>query len=162
MTEHKQEAPKTAAVKPLQFRTILISALVVFALFDSALAGVLIYRLVAKPAETKVKYVNKTFLTQVEVLNACGKTGATDAVVNFLRKKEVDVVLARNYISFDLDETLVVCRNENREKAVAIAAMLGLSEERVVQLTNKDYFLDATILLGKDYSRLGSTGKGKH
>lgn len=162
MAEQKLDGFEERTVQTRNARTIILASLSVFILLDIVLAGLLIAGITSKPAAEKPKYVNKTFLMQVEVLNACGKKGATDGIVDFLRSHEVDVVQARNYISFDLDESLVVCRNEKKEKAIAIASLLGLPENRVVQLVNKDLFLDATVLLGKDYFKLGSTEKGKH
>ncbi|MCE1189739.1 MAG: LytR C-terminal domain-containing protein [Ignavibacteria bacterium] len=106
-----------------------------------------------KPAEPE-KYVNKTFNIQVEVLNACGIKGATETVTNYLRSNHIDVVQAKNYMSFDLEQTLLIDRTGNTEKAENIARMLNIPSNRVISQISKDYLLDVTILIGKDFSQL--------
>jgi hypothetical protein len=59
-----------------------------------------------------------------------------------------------NYKSFDIDETLVVDRSGNMANAKKVAKALGIKEANVIQQVNKDYFLDVSLIIGKDYIKL--------
>ena len=91
---------------------------------------------------------------QVEVLNGCGIAGAADKVTNFLRSRKIDVVQMGNYKTFDIDESIVIDRKGNIKTAEHIADALGISRQNVIQQVNKNYLLDASIVVGKDYKQL--------
>jgi len=93
-------------------------------------------------------------IIQVDVLNGCGKKGAADRFTDFLRNNKIDVVKTDNYISFDIDKTMVIDRIGNMANARKIADLLGISRKNVIQQLNKDYFLDVTVIIGKDYYNL--------
>jgi LytR cell envelope-related transcriptional attenuator len=93
-------------------------------------------------------------IIQVEVLNGCGKPGAADELTDFLRRNNFDVVHMGNYISFDVDKTLVIDRTGDPANAEKVAKFLGLDKNQVITQINKDYFLDVSIILGKDYNQL--------
>jgi len=91
---------------------------------------------------------------QVEVLNACGTAGAADKVTNFLRNRKFDVVQMGNYRTFDIDESIVIDRKGNMKTAEDIADSLGINKLNVIQQVNKNYLLDVSIIVGKDYKKL--------
>lgn len=91
---------------------------------------------------------------QVEVLNGCGLAGAADKVTNFLRNKKFDVVQMGNYRTFDIDESIVIDRKGNIKIAEDIADSLGINRHNVIQQVNKNYLLDVSIVVGKDYKQL--------
>ncbi|MFA8342414.1 MAG: LytR C-terminal domain-containing protein [Rhodothermaceae bacterium] len=93
-------------------------------------------------------------IIQVDVLNGCGKKGAADRFTDFLRNNKIDVVKTDNYISFDIDKTMVIDRIGNMANAKKIADLLGVSRKNVIQQLNEDYFLDVTVIIGKDYYNL--------
>lgn len=93
-------------------------------------------------------------IIQVEVLNGCGVNGIADRFTDYLRDKGVDVVNIGNYISFELEETLIIDRIGNSANANSIADILGVKERNVFQELNKEYFLDVSIVIGKDYPAL--------
>ncbi|MDP4197500.1 MAG: LytR C-terminal domain-containing protein [Bacteroidota bacterium] len=93
-------------------------------------------------------------IIQVEVLNGCGVGGVGDRFTDFLRNNKVDVVNVSNYSSFDIDRTLVIDRTGNMANAKKIASLLGIKDENVVQQINNDYFLDVSLVIGKDYNQL--------
>ncbi|PKL83454.1 MAG: hypothetical protein CVV24_04905 [Ignavibacteriae bacterium HGW-Ignavibacteriae-3] len=100
--------------------------------------------------------VSKTVseIIQVEVLNGCGVAGVADRFTDFLRSKNVDVVKSGNYISADVGESLVIDRSGNLANAYQTAKLLGIKSENVIQQLNKDYFLDVSIVVGRDYFKL--------
>ncbi len=96
-------------------------------------------------AEVKVKGV-------IEVLNGSGKRGYNEKIVDFLRQKGMDVVHSSNYRLSNVPETIIILRNDNSIPAYYIASLLSIDSARVVNIRNKDLYLDATVILGKDIS----------
>jgi hypothetical protein len=91
---------------------------------------------------------------QVEVLNGCGAQGVAEKFTDFLRRKKFDVVQTGNYRSFDIDNTLVIDRTGNMANARKVAAALGLDNRSVIMQKNDNYFLDVSVVIGKDYKKL--------
>jgi hypothetical protein len=109
---------------------------------------------------TKINEIDKinskkpSSIIQVEVLNGCGVPDATDNFTSFLRKNNFDVVQIGNYISFDVEKSLVIDRVGNTANAIKIADALGIDRKNIIQQINKNYFLDASIVIGKDFDTL--------
>jgi hypothetical protein len=91
---------------------------------------------------------------QLDVMNGCGAAGAGSEITSYLRARGYDVVDVRNYKTFDVDETLVIDRTGNKENAERVAYALGVAKENVVQQINPDYYVDVTVVIGKDYHSL--------
>ena len=91
---------------------------------------------------------------QVEVLNGCGVSGIADKLTDYLRKNSFDVVNIGNYRSFEIQNSIVIDRVGKLINAQVIAESLGLDKSNIIQQINKEYLLDVTIILGKDYSQL--------
>ncbi|MDR3611701.1 MAG: LytR C-terminal domain-containing protein [Ignavibacteriaceae bacterium] len=98
-------------------------------------------------------------IIQLEVLNGCGVSGAAEKITDFLRNNHVDVVQMKNYISFDIEKSLVIDRTGNRANAEKIADILGIDRKNIIQQVNSDYFLDVSLVIGKDYNQLKSNIK---
>jgi hypothetical protein len=93
-------------------------------------------------------------IIQVEVLNGCGVTGVADRFTDFLRSQNYDVVKIDNYVSFDINETMVIDRIGNLANAKKVAASLGIKPARAFRQLNSDYFVDVTVIIGRDYHSL--------
>ncbi len=91
---------------------------------------------------------------QLEVLNGCGVNGVAEKFTDYLRADNFDVVNIGNYRSFDIDHSLLIDRTGNMKKAFEIASTLGIEKNNIIQQVNKEYFLDVTLIIGKDYKRL--------
>lgn len=100
------------------------------------------------------KALKSGFGIQVEVLNACGTSGVADIITDHLRKNKIDVVQLGNYRSFDVDYTLIINRSGDRNKANFTADLLGIDRDKIVDQINKNYFLDLSVIIGKDFSQL--------
>ena len=90
----------------------------------------------------------------MEVLNGCGVNGVADNFTDYLRAANFDVVNIGNYRSFEVDFSLVIDRTGNIKNAFEIASKLGIEKNNIIQQINKEYFLDVTLVIGKDYKRL--------
>jgi len=91
---------------------------------------------------------------QVEVLNGCGVSGVADQFTNYLRLHHFDVVQMGNYISFDVEKSIVIDRTGNMVNAYKVADILGVSRKNVIQQKNNNYFLDVSFIIGKDFNSL--------
>ncbi|MDR9388237.1 MAG: LytR C-terminal domain-containing protein [Balneolaceae bacterium] len=92
---------------------------------------------------------------QVEVLNGGGIEGAANTVTTSLRHLGFDVVEIGNFDVFDVEQTVVLARDGGDvESAERVARGLGLSDDRVLIEESADYYLDVTVLVGRDYESL--------
>ena len=91
---------------------------------------------------------------QVEVLNGCGVSGIAEKLTDHLRSNNIDVVNLGNNRSFEIENSIIISRNEKIAKAQKVAAVVGLDKNDVIQQLNPDYLLDVTFILGKDYKNL--------
>lgn len=91
---------------------------------------------------------------QVEVLNGCGVPGIATRFTSKLRQNGFDVVESGNFETFDMQKTLIIDRIGNLDHAKKIASALGVDESHIIQEISKNYFLDATIVIGSDYKNL--------
>ena len=91
---------------------------------------------------------------QIEVLNGCGVDGVADRFTDYLRKKNFDVVYTGNYRSFNIDNSIVIDRTGDIINAEYLAEVIGIDNKQVIQQKNKNYFLDVSLIIGKDYKQL--------
>jgi hypothetical protein len=98
-------------------------------------------------------------IIQLEVLNGCGVAGAAEKITDYLRINHVDVVQMKNYSSFDIEKSLVIDRTGNRPNAEKIADLLEIDRKNIVQQISTDYFLDVSLVIGKDFNQLKSNTK---
>lgn len=102
--------------------------------------------------EAQTKPQNVQQLVQIEVLNGCGVTGIGDRFTDLIREKGFDVVNTGNYISFEIDKTFIIERLGKLETAYKVADSLNIDKRMIINQINKDYFLDLTIVVGKDFN----------
>lgn len=128
---------------------ILLGILIVFLTFS------LFSRLSDNPGQQDISgKKTASAVIQVEVLNGCGTSGIAEKFTDYLRKEKFDVVQTGNYISFDIDKSLVIDRIGNRANAEKVAAALGIDNKNVIMQKNDDSFLDVSVVIGKDYKKL--------
>ncbi len=125
------------------------------------LALVLVYALATRfftPETSPIRAANPARLlgdiVQVEVLNGCGEPGVAGRVTQFLRRHDFDVVGSGNYADFEQPHSLVIDRVGNREAALGVAAILGIDEAYVREEPGEGYYLDASVVIGRDYRSL--------
>jgi hypothetical protein len=93
-------------------------------------------------------------VVQLDVLNGCGARGVAAKFTSYLRASGFDVVEMKNYKTKNVSNTLVVDRVGNLAAAQTVAAVLGVSKQRVIQQINPDYFVDVSVIVGEDYAQL--------
>ncbi len=143
-------------------RTGLAGILLNLAIGVIGIAGlVLLYALVTRsflPRTDAVRETNPAQLVgdilQIEVRNGCGVSGLAATATMFLRERGFDVVEVGDYNRFDVEESVVIDRVGDLEAARKVAAALGMDASRVRQEVRPDLYLDASVILGKDYQTL--------
>jgi len=77
-----------------------------------------------------------------------------DKLTDYLRANYIDVVNLGNYRSFEIENSIIISRNEKINNVEKVAALVGLDESSIIQQLNSDYLLDVTFILGKDYRNI--------
>jgi 3,4-dihydroxy-2-butanone 4-phosphate synthase len=98
--------------------------------------------------------VTSKSVVQIDVLNGCGVSGTGQKMTSFLRAAGYDVVDMGNYKTFDVKQSLVIDRSGNAEIAKRIASDLGIDPAHVIQEISPEYFVTASVVLGKDFKNL--------
>ncbi|WP_103020263.1 LytR C-terminal domain-containing protein [Salinibacter altiplanensis] len=93
-------------------------------------------------------------IIQVEVRNGAGVDHLAERTTQYLRDRGFDVVDMGNHSSFDQDQSVVIDRIGNLEAARNVAEALGIPPSRVRQNIKPAYYLDASVILGRDYAEL--------
>jgi hypothetical protein len=91
---------------------------------------------------------------EVEVLNGAGSMSAAQYLTNVLRAQGYDVVEMKKNGGEVEERTFIFDRSGKLDAARKLATALGVSQDKVFQKIDRTLYLDITIVLGKDYSRL--------
>ena len=142
--------PNPSYTNPFLNITILILSVVVLYLGYSILINLKVFE--SQPQNEILE--KHTQIIQVEVLNGCGVDDIADKFTDSLREKNFDVVNTANYRTFEINKSIVIDRSGNMMNAEYLADVIGLDKKRVIQQKNKNYFLDVTLIVGKDYRKL--------
>jgi hypothetical protein len=142
--------------KTSSFSNIILLTLIIFLSIVVLFLAYSLYMKIQKISSDKSKAGKDvaSAIIQIEVLNGCGVEGIAAKFTEYLRQKDFDVVQIGNYTSSNIDETLVIDRIGNRANAEKLAEVLGVEKKNIIQQLNKDYFIDATLVIGKDYNKL--------
>lgn len=95
-------------------------------------------------------------IIQLEVLNGCGESGIANNFTNLLRSNGFDVVEVGNFERFDVENTFVISRSSSFDNAKRVANALGVDEKNIIREESEDFYLDVTVVLGKDYKNLNT------
>jgi hypothetical protein len=93
-------------------------------------------------------------IIQVEVRNGAGVDHLAAEATHFLRERGFDVVDVGNYETFQQERSIVIDRVGDPAAARKVAEALGLPPSRVRQDIRRQYYLDASVVIGRDYKQL--------
>lgn len=133
-------------------KLIIISSIIIVVVVAVYFGYPYILGKVVTPEETP--QLQPPRIIQLDVLNGCGAKGVGSRLTDFLRANGFDVVEMKNYKSFLVNKTLVVDRIGDLSSARRVAAALGVSEKNIIQQINPDYFVEVSVIIGKDFSEL--------
>ena len=109
-------------------------------------------RMVTEREDTESHLISDVI--QVEVLNGCGVSGIATEFSRELRDNGFDVVNSGNFDTFDVRRTMILDRTGDRENAQKIARSIGVDPSRIIEESSRDFYLDATVVVGADYDQL--------
>lgn len=136
---------------------LLNAALLVGALAVMVLAYGVVTRILIPPANPS-RSADSTELVgaiiQVEVRNGAGIDHLAAETTHYLRRRGFDVVGVGNYRTFQQERSVVIDRVGDMEAARKVAEALGLPPDRVRQEIRRQYYLDASVIIGHDYRQL--------
>jgi len=134
---------------------VLNVVIVLLTLIVGYLAYSLIARnIIAPPVVTGRAGAPEGETIQLDVMNGCGIEGAAQVVTSYLRARGYDVVEMKNYRTFDVQHSLIVDRRGNRKTAEQVAYALGVRKENIVSQLNQDYYVDVSVVVGRDFKSL--------
>ncbi len=90
-------------------------------------------------------------MSQIDVQNATNESGIALKMTEYLRSKGFDVVEMGNNKIKDLENTTVIDRKGDRKAAERLAHTLGIPDKKIIQQINTSLYLEATVVIGKDY-----------
>ena len=153
----KQEFKKSVFNYTLNIIIIILGAVCVYLVFSLVTNTFLNKNKTTKDIKdsTKTGVTNQPNLSvQVDVQNGTGENRVGAIFRDYLKKKGYDVVDLGNYKSSDVDKTIIIDRTGDTRKAQRIAEVLGVSSRNIIQQINRDLYLDASIVIGKDFNEL--------
>lgn len=90
---------------------------------------------------------------QLKVLNASGQPNLAREFTDFLRARKFDVVEMGNYNEV-LEHSIVVDKVSDKIAAGKVAYALGVGEANVQSKPDPEAFVDAEVIIGKDFPSL--------
>jgi hypothetical protein len=133
---------------------ILNASILVLVIINSILAYSVLKAIPFNNSDDNYLIDSTAVRIQVEVLNGCGVSGIAEKLTDYLRINNIDVVNLGNYRSFEIENSIIIGRNEKILNSEKVAAIVGLDKQNIIQQINPDYLLDVTFILGKDYRDL--------
>lgn len=155
--DNRRNKISTSTFKENQSKNLVLNiSILVLILINSVLAYSVINSVSARyfNSDDELLIDSTKVKIQAEVLNGCGVTDVAQKITEYLRANKVDVVNLGNYRSFEIENSIIICRNDKIKYAEKVAAIVGLDHSNIIQQTNPDYLLDVTFILGKDYRNL--------
>ncbi|MEO6941191.1 MAG: LytR C-terminal domain-containing protein [Candidatus Kapaibacterium sp.] len=122
-------------------------------------AGQFVTRIWIKPPVTSERtqgnlLVKKGERIQLTVLNGSGQSSVARKFTDFLRARKFDVVEMGNYSANDVEHSFVIDKIGDTLSAQKVAYALGIESAKVVREIDSNAFLDAAVVIGKDYLAL--------
>ncbi len=133
---------------------IVILGVIVFFLLYSFITNTLVNKPVEWTTESPDGKNQDGEIIQLDVLNGCGMKGTAQKFTDYLRKRNFDVVQTANYKTFDVEQSLVIDRTGDLKAARKVAYALGIDDRNIVQQINPDYYLNVSVVIGRDYPKL--------
>jgi hypothetical protein len=134
---------------------VLNLAIVVLLVIVAYLAYSFVLRLTVAPSLDAVRDGDAARRPiQVDVINGSGTAKVGTQFTRYLRDRGYDVVEVRNYHRSDVGQSIVIARTKNLRNAEKVATALGVSPRQIIQMINPDYFVDVSVLIGRDHPSL--------
>lgn len=91
---------------------------------------------------------------QLVVLNGSGEKDLARQFTEFLRARQFDVVSRGNYERSDVEESFIIDKINDSVASQKVAFALGISEDHILHKVDSNAFVEAAVVIGKDYKAL--------
>jgi hypothetical protein len=98
--------------------------------------------------------VKKGERIQLTVLNGSGESNVARRFTDFLRARKFDVVEMSNYKEKNVEHSFVIDKVNDRAASEKVAYALGIDPTSIVKQIDTDAFVDAAVVIGKDFPAL--------
>jgi hypothetical protein len=88
---------------------------------------------------------------QLTVMNGSGVPNTARIFTDFLRARKFDVVEMTNYKEKNVEHTFIIDKISDTVSAQKVAYALGISPMRISHEPDSNAFVDAAVVIGKDY-----------
>lgn len=104
---------------------------------------------------TQTEYEKRTgHKIEIEIWNGCGIPNLANIYGNFLRSEGIDVMDSKNAANFNYTESTILHHRGEIERALALAKIMMIDKNNIVENKNENLFFDLTLIIGKDYDNL--------
>ncbi|GEM_PF-395990 len=156
-SSQEQEQKPTPSFHAFLFRRRVKSILVFLCLAAAVTVYVLAHKSLShQPDEIEAFPSSAGRSLEIEVLDGAGNMRAAQQFTNILRARGYDVVEMRKSGGGIVDRTYILDRSGDLAAAQKLAATLGVPVDNVFQKIDRTLYLDATVIVGRDFSRLKS------
>ncbi len=136
------------------FNIVIISLLLIVIIMSYAFVSrVFIQPPVDSEISNEISKTIKQEVIQINIFNACGKTGLASKAQKMMRSLGFDVVETSNSNN-QLAQTIIIDRVGDRVSALKVAYAIGVADSLVKTELDSTLYLRTTVLLGKDYNKL--------
>jgi hypothetical protein len=90
---------------------------------------------------------------QLTVMNGSGADGVARAFTDYLRARKFDVIEMTNFSHQNVTMTYIIDKVNDPIAAKKVAYALGISDERIVTEADSNAFVDAAVVIGKDFKK---------
>ena len=98
--------------------------------------------------------VKKGERIQLTVLNGSGESNIARRFTDYLRARKFDVVEMSNYREKNVEHSFVIDKVNDRASSEKVAYALGIDPAKIVKQIDTDAFVDAAVVIGKDFQAL--------
>jgi hypothetical protein len=98
--------------------------------------------------------VKKGERIQLTVLNGSGESNVARRFTDYLRARKFDVVEMSNYREKNVERSFVIDKVNDRTASTKVAYALGIDPAKIVVQLDTDAFVDAAVVIGKDFPAL--------
>ena len=88
---------------------------------------------------------------QLTVMNGSGVPNTARTFTDFLRARQFDVVEMTNYKEKNVEHTFIIDKVSDTVAAQKVAYALGISNSLIMHEPDSNAFVDAAVVIGKDY-----------
>lgn len=147
------------AIFIIYMKSLYIVLIVILAFIFLLFSYSLVERIFISPTiENEIEIANngtmQTRTIQIEILNGTKINGLANKMMNWLRRREFDVLNAGNWQNDSVQTTIIFDRLGNIKASKNVAAALGVPDSLVFSKPDSLLFLNTTVVIGEDYKTL--------